>query len=341
LLLYAHGGLVGEDTAVQRLADYRPALLSAEVYPISFIWHSDFWTTVTNILQEALSRRRPEGFLDGTKDFMLDRLDDALEPLARALMGKAQWDEMKENARAATEKETGAARLAAELIDELAQDSKIEIHIIGHSAGSIFHAPLVRLLTAKKGAITSGFLKGDTGRGLKVESCTLWAPACTIKLFKDAYMPAIRDGSINRFALFTLTDEAEQDDHCGNIYHKSLLYLVSSAFEDEPRIPLFRDGEPILGMEKFVAQDKELRNLFKKANCDWILAPNTGPDDSEESSTARHHGDFDDDKPTVKATLARIISRTKLQAKIMINRSASSLRDRRQQLVSAAVNHRS
>jgi hypothetical protein len=37
--------------------------------------------------------------LDTTKDFVLDRLDDALEPLARSLGGKALWDEMKENAR--------------------------------------------------------------------------------------------------------------------------------------------------------------------------------------------------------------------------------------------------
>ena len=54
LLLYAHGGLVNEETAVQRLADYRPALLNAQVYPVSFIWHSDFWTTATNILEDAL-----------------------------------------------------------------------------------------------------------------------------------------------------------------------------------------------------------------------------------------------------------------------------------------------
>ena len=225
--------------------------------------------------------------------------------------------------------------MAVELIDELAQDTRIEIHVVGHSAGSIFHAPLVRLLTAKKAPIASGFLNGHTGYGMKVESCSLWAPACTIRLFKEAYLPALKDGAIKRFTLFTLTDEAEQEDHCANIYHKSLLYLVSNAFEGEPRIPLFREGEAILGMEKFVAEDKDLRNLFKKENCEWILAPNTEPPDSEDASTARHHGDFDDDKPTVKATLARIIGRTKMPAKLVMNRSASSLRDRRQQLAAA------
>jgi hypothetical protein len=121
LLLYAHGGLVGEDATVQRLADYRPALLNANVYPISFIWHSDYWTTVTNILQDAIRRRRPEGFLDLTKDFMLDRLDDALEPLARTLTGKAEWDEMKENALDATTSAQGGVRFTLDLIAALLQ----------------------------------------------------------------------------------------------------------------------------------------------------------------------------------------------------------------------------
>lgn len=157
LLLYAHGGLVSESAAVQRLAEYRPALLEAEIYPVSFIWHTDAWTTVTNILQDAVSRRRPEGFLDSSKDFMLDRLDDALEPFARALTGKLQWDQMKQNALLATASKTGGAKLAVELVAELAEKYKddFEIHLIGHSAGSIFHAPIIQLLTTK-GNIPSG-----------------------------------------------------------------------------------------------------------------------------------------------------------------------------------------
>ena len=102
VLLYAHGGLVPEGSAVQHAANNREAALDAEVYPISFIWRSDAWTTIRNILQEAFSRRRDEGLLDSAKDFMLDRLDDTLEPLTCVLGGKAMWDEMKENAEGAT-----------------------------------------------------------------------------------------------------------------------------------------------------------------------------------------------------------------------------------------------
>ncbi|HEX5774070.1 MAG TPA: C1 family peptidase, partial [Geomobilimonas sp.] len=186
ILLYAHGGLVDETSSVQRLADYLPALLRAEVYPVSFIWHSDFWTTLTNILKDAVSRRRPEGFLDATKDFMLDRLDDALEPIAR-IPGKMMWDEMKENARLATSNEKGGARFAlASLAKLVATDPATEVHVVGHSAGSIFHAPLIQELTGR--------------HSQTIESCTLWAPACTVELFKQSYLPAITAGRIKRFA---------------------------------------------------------------------------------------------------------------------------------------------
>jgi hypothetical protein len=339
ILLYAHGGLVPDSTAVQRVADYRSALLEAEVYPISFVWRSDFWTTLTNILEDALSRRRPEGVLDAAKDFMLDRLDDALEPIARVLMGKAQWDEMKENALRATTTEQGGARIAARNLAQLLKDDpSIEVHLAGHSAGSIFHAPLAQLL-ASSGRIAGGPMARKSGLGLRVSTCTLWAPACTVELFKAAYMPAIKSGRIGRFAVFALTDKAEQDDNCGNIYHKSLLYLVSNAFEDEPRVPLFRGGEPILGMERFLSDrfdtaDQETAELFKARKADLVLAPNDVRPGSRTASRATSHGAFDDDRTTVRSTLARVLDKREITGRgITFRRSASSLRDRRLELV--------
>jgi len=332
ILLYAHGGLVDESSSVQRVADYRTAMLDAQIYPLAFIWKSDYWTTLTNILKDALSRRRPEGILDATKDFMLDRLDDLLEPLARTLTGKAAWNEMKENAIRATTKDNGGARYAIQQLASLATtDPSVEIHVAGHSAGSIFHAPLVHLL-ASPGKITSGPMKGENGLGLKIASCTLWAPACTVGLFKQTYLPLIKTTQIERFALFTLTDNAEKDDNCANIYHKSLLYLVSHAFEEKARVPLLRNGESILGMENFVRDDKDILNLFGTPSSSWILSPNTEPEGSKNASQAQHHGDFDDDKYTLRATLARILDQSQSKANFTIHRNASSMRDRRSSL---------
>jgi predicted alpha/beta hydrolase family esterase len=322
LLLYAHGGLVGEDAAVQRLADYRAAMLNAGIYPLTFIWHSDYWSTVKNILSEAIRRRRPEGALDASKDFMLDRLDDALEPLARVLSGKTSWDEMKENALAATQKANGAARLVVRHLARMQSqlpNGPLAIHLVSHSAGSIFHAPLVTALVAA---------------GLEIESCTLWAPACTTALFKQHYVPALNRNKIKRLAIFTLSDQAERDDHCANIYNKSLLYLVSHAFEATARIPVVRDsGEPILGMEKHLRADAELQRLIRSGKVDLVIAPNSRPLDAVDASTATNHGGFDDDQATVRATLRRILgSSVGKEESLSFHRSASSLRDRRKAL---------
>lgn len=305
ILLYAHGGLVPEDSAIQRVAEYRAALFEHEVYPVTFVWKTDFWSTIKNIVEDALSRRKPEGFLDATKDFMLERLDDALEPLARQLSGKSEWDEMKENAELATTSAMGGARIALRHLDALLAQDEYEVHVVAHSAGAIFMARLVQLLTSD--VVARGPLEGQQGYGRTVETCTLWAPACTSELFHEAYLPAIHDGGIKRFGLFTLTDHAEQDDSCANVYHKSLLYLVSNAFERQPRIPLFRDGVPIVGMEKWVAKDAELTALFGTPKAEWVRSPNDAPQGSPMAARARAHGDFDDDRATVQATLQRIV----------------------------------
>jgi hypothetical protein len=305
LLLYAHGGLVSERAAVQRVAEYRKPMLEAEVYPLAFIWRSDYWTTITNILQDAMRRRRPEGVLDAAKDFLLDRLDDALEPIARVVTGKAAWDEMKENALGASDVGQGARLVLGHLKKLLARFPTLEIHIAGHSAGSIFHAPVVQLLTTT-GPIASGPMQGQTGMGLKVTSCTLWAPACRMDLFKATYLPAVQSKAIGRFAVFVLDDVTERDDNCAKIYNKSLLYLVSNAFESPARIPLLRDGVPLLGLHESIKKDTAVKALFDTGVADLVVAPNARPQGAPDASGARHHGDFDDDIPTVLATLTRI-----------------------------------
>jgi hypothetical protein len=304
--------------------------LDAEVYPVSFIWHTDAWTTITNVLRDAVQRRKPEGIIDSTKDFMLDRLDDALEPIARTITGKLQWDEMKENALRATHSYEGGIRFALPLIAKLADKYKdaFEIHLIGHSAGSILLAPLIRMLTST-GNLTNSAVKNDKGYGLKIESCTLWAPACTTTLFKEYYLPSVLDKTIDRLAVYNLNDEAERDDHCAHIYNKSLLYLVSNAFEEKGRIPTFRDGISILGMQKFITNDNQLNELFKSGKADLIIAPNSAPEGTPHRSTCLSHGGFDDDKATVTATLCRILKLDHLNSDFDFKSSASSLKDRR------------
>jgi Papain family cysteine protease len=299
LLLYAHGGLVAEDSAIQKVADLRSPLLDAGVYPISIIWKTDFWTTLKSVLEDAIAKRRPEGFLDSSKDFMLDRLDDALEPLARVIGGKSEWDEMKENAIAASQPGGGLA-LVADLLGELTrQFPALRVHLVAHSAGSIVFGGLVDRLAS------------GTPEPVDIQTCTLWAPACTMNVYRNQYLPSVKSGHIKDLALFTLTDKAERDDNCANLYHKSLLYLVSNAFEAGlGKAPFLREreGEPILGMAKFISLLPPAQRGF-----DWVLSPNANLAATLQASTAKTHGAFDDDAATLASTLGRIVGKGKIK----------------------------
>ena len=232
---------------------------------------------------------------------MLDRVDDMLEPVARGLFGKLAWSEMKENARGAS----NAGHAADIVVRQLAQLAKkmpgLEIHLVGHSAGAIFIAPMLALL--KK-------------RGLQAGTCTLWAPACTHADFEADYAPALEAGTLGKLALFMLGDQTEQNDNCAHIYNKSLLYLVSHAFEKNARIPGSKQkehrGVPLLGMAKFIDADHQdylapFHQRLQALGVDIVIAPNDRPEGDAGASKAEHHGDFDNDMRTVLATLARVI----------------------------------
>lgn len=308
ILLYAHGGLVPESTAVEVVAENFDALIRNEIFPISFIWHTDLQSTIQNILEDAVRRRKPEGLLDKAKEFLEDRWDDMLEPLARQLTGKLLWDEMKENATMASRADSGGARFALEILDEMiAHDPTIEVHLVGHSAGAIFHCTLAQLL-GTVGPIKQGPLQGDVGYGRSIRTCTLWAPACRVELFKSTLLPLIKSKQLEKFALFTLSDKAEQDDDCQGIYRKSLLFLVSNALENPFRIPVVHpDGAPLLGMERFVVKDPDLISLFRSKSAEHVIAGRSGSGDIRNRCEARRHGDYDEDVATREATLARMI----------------------------------
>jgi hypothetical protein len=258
---------------------------------------------------------------------MLDRLDDMLEPVARLAGGRLAWRELKENALLASDGPDGGAAVLAGLLAELHAAERgagrpgLELHVAAHSAGAVLAAPLVRRLTGR----------GAGEHGLALASVTLWAPACTVALFDQTYRPAVDAGRVGRFALYTLTDRAERDDHCANVYHKSLLYLVAHAFEDRPRVP-FSDGTPVLGMERFVTRTPGLAEWLTSGGREWVRAPNDLPAGAPGASGARRHGDFDDDQATVRGTLARVLGGRGGARPLRMERTDAGRREVRRQL---------
>lgn len=243
LVVYAHGGLNSEGDSIERIRVMAPYFEENGCVPLFLTWRTGFVETITNIMREKLgsfigAELPQQGFWDDLRrglgsmqDAASERADRAIEVGLRNAGGKALWSEMKENAERAAQTRTGGLVVLADALQRLAQEvERAEIHLVGHSAGAIVHGHLLRLLAE---------------RGVRVASCHLYAPACTVEFAVAHYAAACAAGQLERgdLHLHVLSDARELGDNVGKIYRKSLLYLVSRAFE-----PVHKT--PILGMLK-------------------------------------------------------------------------------------------
>ena len=109
---------------------------------------------------------------------------------------------------------------------------------------------------------------------------------------------------ITRLTTYTMNDELEQDDQSLHPYGKSLLYLVSQAFEDA--VPT-----PILGLQKSLKQDLPLIRFFGLAGTEKvadIVFPQTAaaaPLNARTQSIT--HGGFDNDIATMTSVIRRVL----------------------------------
>ena len=148
-----------------------------------------------------------------------------------------------EESAAKAVRSTGGAALVARLTADSwrAESGHLELHAIGHSAGAIFHAHFLPLLTSQK--VPAGTPP------ISVQSLHFLAPAATNALFKKRLMPIIgRNKPVNALTMYTMRDDVERKDPSVPAYGKSLLYLVRAALEDETNTELVGlDIEPEVG----------------------------------------------------------------------------------------------
>ncbi len=139
---------------------------------------------------------------------------------------------------------------------------------------------------------------------LRIESCTLLAPACSLDLYHSNFLPVLQGKtklSIKDLSIYNLKDELEKDDHVGRIYRKSLLYLVSNALERRPEPPPENpQPKPLLGMEAF---EKLVRTVRSKPK--FIYSNGVEGQRTRSSS----HGGFDNDTYTMNHVLERVLGK--------------------------------
>ncbi|MGH8176957.1 MAG: C1 family peptidase [Steroidobacter sp.] len=303
VVIYAHGGLNSEDASIDRIQALAPYFRANGAYPIFLTWRTGPTETLKSILDDELKKvSRPEGdtgdLFERIKETAAEVLDRTIEVLARPA-AKPIWSQMKQNAQASIETSRGCAQLADALSALKSRLPQLEIHLVGHSAGSIILGYLLDLLPA---------------RNLPVASCHLYAPACTVRFALDHYVPAIASKLLDRKRLHIhlLSDSNEICDTVGP-YRKSLLYLVSRSLESCHKMPILGLQQVFDARNNPKWHDSELGNL--KAWQKFWNGSGNGLDVVTEKQVSTGllgnkiqstHGSFDNDATTIETTLRRI-----------------------------------
>ncbi|CAH1905536.1 Pept_C1 domain-containing protein [Candidatus Nitrotoga sp. HW29] len=291
VMLYIHGGLNSEEDVAKRIIAFRDVCLANEIYPLHIMWESDWFNTAKNILKDqftAADQRAGGVFLDHLRE-----AKDRVLELTLAAPGGKLWGEMVQNAELASKHATGAMQLLTKYAKEAKEslgkkaEGDWELHVVGHSAGSIFAAHAITQLASL---------------GISWKTLQFMAPAIRIDLFKEIVLPKIIDKTCPKPSLYNLSKVGELDDDVGP-YGKSLLYLVSNAFEGAREVPL-------LGMQKFLEKDPELLNLLNSPvdGLPGIVISGAG-DQPGAISKSETHGGFDNDPNTMNSVLVRILGK--------------------------------
>ncbi len=319
IAIYAHGGLNSEADALKRVARMGPYFQGNDIYPLFYVWKSGLQETLGDILLDFAGNilGKPlegpaSGFLSELREkakrfasALTEASDTALEIACKSISARGLWSEMKENAALATRPGRGLALLVKSLKVLRKTYPDVEIHLIGHSAGSIVHGHLVDLMRQES---------------LTIDSCHLFAPACTVPFALEKYKPVL--GKKLAFADFychLMSDERERDDNVASLYRKSLLYLVSRALESEHKMPL-------LGMENTwnasldagdaISSDRlpEVKT-WRTFMTEWLKTPNYQAYSVKQVSSSTKtkedlgHGSFDNDIKVIGSTLEIIRSK--------------------------------
>lgn len=240
VILYAHGGLVSEGAAAATASRLWSFCNERKLRAYFFIWESGVTESVLGWLRSDDDAAGPAGF----------SWQDAWESIkkgAGALIREAQrtlgaglapivreqfWGEMKGRARGASTPRGGAALFTNRLFEEMLRtpDDKYRIHLVGHSAGSIYLGWLYQK------ALRQLLLPA---RNVELASIQFMAPAITLAQAREAFSV---DGAWavprERFGIHMLKEKDEDNDSI-QIYPSSLLTYVADHLEHPSgRVPL-------------------------------------------------------------------------------------------------------
>lgn len=280
LLIYAHGGLNSPKASATRIAAMRDVFKDNRIYP----FHVMYDTGILEELKDVIVSRgeRAGARVGGLSDWW----DQLLERLARR-PGRALWREMKFGARNGFQHSNAGVQTLQTFAAALGKGAgfKYKLHLVGHSTGGILLAHLLEALET-------------VAPRLRVDTCSLLAPATTLDLYKSHYHPLLANGAaafgIDQMTIYNLSEKLELDDTVGP-YRKSLLYFVSRSFEEVAEAP-------ILGMQLY---SRKLDQSLPKLE----LVYSHGDATKEPRTLSTVHGGFDNDPATLNDILKRVLGK--------------------------------
>jgi hypothetical protein len=310
LLIYAHGGLNSEADAIARARAMGRYFIGNGCYPLFMVWKTGLLESIGDILVEAVRGQAARAGV-GFGEWLSDRSDLLVEKAFARPVARPIWSEMKENAELAFGNGRGGDLLVTalqRLIDSWGE--RLQIHLVGHSAGSILLGHLRTAMSSRR------------VEQARVGSVHLYAPACTVQ-FANAHYAALPE-VMQRLRLSILSDPIERDDEVAAVYRKSLLYLVSNALEVDLRTPILGLAnvlDPDYGGWDGTSSVGEALRQWRSALDQAGLRTDRGISiiDRQRVTTALDaqgkpvaqinaaHGAFDNDVDTLSATLRSIL----------------------------------
>ncbi len=284
VLLYAHGGLNSPDASAKRIKSMKNVFKDNRIYPYHFMYD----TGLKEELKDLIFRKKEP--VEDRAGGVTDATDWLLEKITR-IPGRAFWREMKSGARLPFNKPGAGTQTLKLLLQALHKnnqqrsgDKQIKLHVVGHSTGAILLGWLLNRMS-------------QLPRNLRhrINTAALLAPAASIDFYADHYQTALKSVAkthgIDSLYIYNLSKQLELDDSVGP-YRKSLLYLVSRAFEEQRKTP-------IVGMQKYADLLPNHRKLTR------IIS--AGINGSEHLSWSETHGGFDNDVRTMNSLLQNIL----------------------------------
>jgi hypothetical protein len=294
LMVFAHGGLNAEAESIGRIRMLAPYFAANGVYPLFLTWKTGPIEVLLQMLEDFL---RPK--VDSAKAFatgaVRDQLDRLVEPIARTTL-RGVWTEMRENAQRGLKPGHGLDALGGHLF-QLKQDlPKLEVHLVGHSAGAILLGHLLEKFQA-------------------IASCHLLAPACSVRFARQRYLSLPGNAPL---VIRVLSDENERADGLPKpkveLYGKSLLYLVSRALDDVRKMPLLgfeRAAMPEFQNDTDQWDGDELPELqawlaAARATVIPVKAPRVPVSSHEDHTIQATHGSFDNNVEVISEAIKLI-----------------------------------